>query len=155
MRAGGAIGEALASEQRALVFLQGPLGAGKTTLCRGMLRALGHQGAVKSPTYTLVEPYALPKGQLYHFDLYRTADPEELEFMGIRDYLSGENGHYCLVEWPDRGAGVLPTADMTVRIAITGPGRRLELAAATPIGDNVLRQLSVSLDGVLGENGLG
>ncbi len=147
VRCGKAMGRALAGQRRALVFLEGELGAGKTTLCRGILAALGHNGAVKSPTYTLVEPYDLGKYRLYHFDLYRMSDPEELEYMGIRDYLEDEQsarGNYCVVEWPERGTGILPAADIAVRIAVAGNGRRLLLESCTPIGDNLLAALDIS-----------
>ncbi len=122
-----------------VIFLEGELGMGKTTLARGYIRHCGHDGAVKSPTYTLVEPYTLPAGTLYHFDLYRLGDAEELEFMGIRDYF-GENS-VCLVEWAERGLGVLPVADIVVSITREDSGRRLSLSAGTDQGKSVLQRL--------------
>ena len=109
----------------ATVYLRGPLGAGKTCLARGLLRALGHRGTVRSPTYTLVEPYEAAGLRLLHLDLYRLADPEELEFLGLRDWL-GEP-HVLLVEWPERGAGVLPPADLEIRLGPANDGRQAAL----------------------------
>ncbi len=106
-----------------LVFLQGDLGAGKTTLVRGVLRGLGHHGAVKSPTYNLVEAYLINEQTLFHFDLYRLMDDEELEYMGMRDYLNKES--ICFIEWPDKGAGFLPEPDMLLEIKINGCQREL------------------------------
>lgn len=119
-----------------LMFLRGELGAGKTTLVRGYLRGSGHAGAVKSPTYTLVEPYELVGRHLYHFDLYRLGDPEELEFLGMRDYLAADD--QCLVEWPERGVGVLPEPDIELRLEYLPDGRTATLEAFTARGDGVL-----------------
>lgn len=120
-----------------LIFLQGDLGAGKTTFSRGLMRGFGHVGPVKSPTYTLVETYDVyTKEQqaltVCHFDLYRLADPEELEFMGIRDYLEG--AHLCLMEWADKGIGFLPTPDLVLNLADIDQGRRLTWQAHTDKG---------------------
>ncbi len=123
----------------ALIFLAGELGAGKTTLTRGILRGLGHRGTVKSPTYTLVEPYELGGRRVYHLDLYRVADPAELEYLGLREMLA--EGALLLVEWPERGAGWLPRPDLRVRIEYRPGGRHLELDAETPDGEAILSAL--------------
>ncbi|GIX29948.1 MAG: tRNA (adenosine(37)-N6)-threonylcarbamoyltransferase complex ATPase subunit type 1 TsaE [Porticoccaceae bacterium] len=117
------------------VWLQGPLGGGKTTLCRGILAALGHRGAVKSPTFTLVEPYQLGTLAVYHFDLYRIAHPEELEFIGVRDYFAP--GNLCLVEWPERAEGFLPTPDWRAMIRIEGRARRVVIERYGAFGERV------------------
>jgi len=109
-----------------IVFLKGDLGTGKTTLVRGMLRHLGHQGNVKSPTYTLVEPYQLNDRLIYHFDLYRLGDPEELEYMGGRDYWKSNT--LCLIEWPERAKAFLPEADISVEISYQDIGREINIA---------------------------
>jgi len=125
-----------------LVFLHGHLGAGKTTLVRGFLRASGHSGPVKSPTYALIEPYITAYGNLYHLDLYRLADAEELEWIGIRDLFEDES--ICLVEWPERGAGILPEADLHVYLQTEGSGREIRVEAASPRGEQLLRIVTLN-----------
>ncbi len=122
------------------LYLNGELGAGKTTLSRGMIQSLGHQGNVKSPTYTLVEEYHLQGKHIYHFDLYRLSDPEELEFMGIRDYFSADT--ICLIEWAEKGVGLLAEADLCVNIIYADNAREIELTAQTTQGKLILENLS-------------
>ena len=116
-----------------LIFLEGNLGMGKTTLSRGIIRGLGHVGAVKSPTFTLVEPYEIGDVRAFHFDLYRLVDPEELEFLGIRDYF--EDDALCLIEWPDKGAGFLPKPDLTITISPQDSGRSLKILSQGSRGE--------------------
>lgn len=136
-----ALGDALAATQpaRAVVFLQGNLGAGKSTLARAWLRALGVTGAIKSPTYALVERYPVPGGEAAHLDLYRLAAAGELDFLGL-DELAAE-ATLWLVEWPERGAGGLPPPDLRVDLAADGAGRRAVLEAASAEGEAWLGRL--------------
>lgn len=136
-RLGAALGAHLRGGE--VIYLIGDLGVGKTTLVRGLLRGRGHRGPVRSPTYTLVEPYELPPLILYHLDLYRLADPEELEWIGIRDLLGAVS--VALVEWPERGRGVLPAADLSVTIRYQDRGRWVTLTGQSAAGDRLVGQL--------------
>jgi tRNA threonylcarbamoyladenosine biosynthesis protein TsaE len=129
----------LSKPQSFVVYLNGDLGAGKTTLTRGFVRGMGHEGNVKSPTYTLVEPYELSKWRVFHFDLYRLSDPEELEYMGIRDYFN--NDCCCFIEWPEKGVGLLAQADLIIDIAYQDEQRTINLQANTVHGETILLTL--------------
>jgi tRNA threonylcarbamoyladenosine biosynthesis protein TsaE len=122
-----------------VVYLSGELGAGKTTLARGILRALGHAGHVKSPSYALVEPYNVSRLYLYHFDFYRFTNPRELAEAGFREYFSADT--VCLVEWPENAGGLLPPADLIVRITTAGAGRQVEIDSGTEAGRLCLKSL--------------
>lgn len=130
---------AKACSEASVVYLMGELGAGKTTLTRGIVTAFGHQGMVKSPTYTLVEPYQFENWQLNHFDLYRLGDPEELEFIGIRDYF--HESSINLIEWPSKGMGILPEADLIVHLSYYETQRMAELKANSAVGERLLLKL--------------
>ncbi len=121
------------------IALQGDLGAGKTTFARGFLQALGHQGNVKSPTYTILEPYQIAGTTINHFDLYRLADPEELELIGAHEMFSGQNIN--LIEWPEQGAGWLPEMDLWLRIEHLDNGRQFCLSAGSARGQFMLDQI--------------
>jgi tRNA threonylcarbamoyladenosine biosynthesis protein TsaE len=123
---GAAIARALGERPGAVVHLEGPLGAGKTTLARGLLRALGVTGTIRSPTYTLLEPYELGARTVVHLDLYRLNDPRELEPLGLRDY--PRERCWWLIEWPERGGDRLPPPDLQLRLAHQPDGRRATLA---------------------------
>lgn len=127
-----ALGMALAQSRpsHAVVHLQGDLGAGKSTLARALLRALGVQGAIRSPTYTLVERYAVEGGEAWHLDLYRIGDAGELEFLGLDE----GTAVLWLVEWPERGRDALPSADLHVRLSVSGQGRQAVLDAGSAAG---------------------
>jgi len=138
--------EALAAEfarnspQGTVIFLQGDLGTGKTTFVRGFLRALGYKGIVKSPTYTLVEPYLIDNKRIYHFDLYRLGVPDELEYAGGRDYFDDES--ICLVEWPEKAQGFLPEADVNCCLNYLNEGRSIEITTNTDKGNTILDAIS-------------
>lgn len=130
-----------------VVNIEGELGAGKTTLVSGVLRAFGVAGPVRSPTYTLIEPYetgVVAGWLIYHLDLYRLRDPREVEALGVRDLLA--QAAVLLIEWPSRGAGMLPPPDLAIdlRYAEAGPGRTVCMKAASSLGDNVLEHIVAS-----------
>lgn len=135
-----ALGQALARTRPAVavVHLRGDLGAGKSTLARALLRALGVAGAIRSPTYTLVERYPVEGGEAWHLDLYRIGDAGELEFLGLDEGAAV----LWLVEWPERGGAALPRADLQVDLAVEGSGRRARLAAASPHGEQWLARMA-------------
>ncbi len=123
-----------------IIYLHGDLGAGKTTLVRGFLQGLGHAGAVKSPTYTLLEPYVIAGANFCHIDLYRLADASELEYLGLRDLL--QEGATLLVEWPEKGQGELPVPDLIIYIEYQQQGRDLQFSAKTEVGEKILVAMS-------------
>ena len=119
-----------------VIYLKGNLGAGKTTLVRGFLRGCGYAGTVKSPTYTLVEPYDFKEFKVFHFDLYRLNDPQELKYIGIEEYFAPNS--ICLIEWPERGEPILPEPDLICEIIIKNESRELQLLALNQTGKNIL-----------------
>lgn len=138
-----ALGAAAAQAVRAAgleavtILLSGELGAGKTTFARGFLRALGHEGPVPSPTYTLIEPYRVEGRDVHHVDLYRLTDPQELEYLGWRDLAGG----IALIEWPERSPALTAAADLEVTLALAPPGRRAALAARSRAGRRLLARI--------------
>jgi tRNA threonylcarbamoyladenosine biosynthesis protein TsaE len=137
-----AFGRALAElcQGRGLFTLHGDLGAGKTTLSRGLIQALGHHGPVKSPTYALVEPYELPQARVLHYDLYRLNDPEELYFLGVRDFLEPDT--LTLIEWPERAGKMLPPPDLALTLTLIGKGRELAWQSHTARGEQWSKALA-------------
>ena len=123
----------------AVIYLAGGLGAGKTTLTRGIMRGYGYNGAVKSPTYTIVEPYEFERCNIYHFDLYRLDDLEEIAFLGVEDYFSPEN--ICVFEWAEKGGKSIPNADVMINFIDQGTGRRLRCQNLTKKGSDILERL--------------
>jgi tRNA threonylcarbamoyladenosine biosynthesis protein TsaE len=141
-RVGSAIGDALASETSAgaVIWLEGELGAGKTTLVAGILARFGVRGPIRSPTYTLVEPYDIAARTLHHIDLYRLVDPRELEALAVREMLS--EGDVLLIEWPSRASAAVPAADLQIEMHYEdGGGRTLQATAYTERGDKLLRAI--------------
>ena len=148
LRVGAALAAALESSGREgtrgprSLYLRGSLGAGKTTLVRGLMRGLGHRGPVRSPTYTLLEPYELPGISVYHFDLYRLAEARELDDFGARDYF--HDGALCVVEWPERGGDALPSPDLSIELRILDEGRLLLARGRSARGRGLLAAWSQS-----------
>ena len=122
-----------------VIHLLGDLGAGKTTLSRGFMRGYGYQGPVKSPTYTLVEPYEFAQCKIYHFDLYRLGGAEEVEYLGVEDYFRGDN--LCLVEWAEKGKGHLPEPDLSLQLEGIGTERQLHCQTHTEKGATIAKRL--------------
>jgi tRNA threonylcarbamoyladenosine biosynthesis protein TsaE len=122
------------------IFLEGDLGAGKTTLTRGILRGLGFTGRVKSPTYTLVESYPLSSLYFYHFDLYRFSDPLEWEDAGLREYFNAQS--LCLIEWADKAEGLLPAPDWVIFLLPEGQGRRIHIEPRSKLGASCLKKIN-------------
>ncbi len=118
--------------------MHGDLGAGKTTFVRGVLHGLGYVGKVKSPTYTLVEPYIFSRCQLYHFDLYRFIDEEEWEAAGFRDYFNAQS--ICMIEWPEKAAHVLPAPDIHIKLSLFNAGRKIQFSAGSALGKECLKK---------------
>ena len=140
LKLGGVLAQGVAPGR--VLHVSGELGTGKTTLVRGMLRGLGYPGRVKSPTYTLLEPYGISRLHFYHFDFYRFKDRSEWVSSGFRDYFNGEA--FCVVEWPERAGGLLPPPDLELRLEFAGEERRATLAAHTPAGESWLSCLASS-----------
>lgn len=140
-----ALGERLARlcPTSMVIYLSGELGTGKTTFVRGFLRGLAYEGAVKSPTYTLVEPYEFAEQTIYHFDLYRLTDPEELEYLGVRDYFAAQG--ICLIEWPERARGFLHPPDLTIEFAYLDDGREVNFTILTDAGKSLIQQLKADV----------
>lgn len=134
-----------------VLYFEGELGAGKTSLIRGLLAALGHPGRVPSPTYTLVEPYLLDRHRVFHVDLYRLRDPAELDDLGLADELGGFDergrGSLLLAEWPGRGGDRLPQPDLILRLEIDGEGRKVTLAPCTVAGRGLFGEVQRALPG--------
>ena len=121
------------------IFMHGDLGAGKTTMSRGIIQGLGHEGRVKSPTYTLVEPYEMEHASVYHFDLYRLADPEELEYMGFRDYFNDKA--VCIIEWPEKGEHFLPNADIELYLTYSEEQREISFKGNSKRGLDAITKI--------------
>ena len=131
---------AAALEQGGIITLRGNLGCGKTTLSRGLLRALGQKGSVKSPTYTIVEPYEIGARKIFHYDLYRLNDPAELEYLGLRDFI--DNQTLTLIEWPEKGEPLLPPVDLDLTLAVEGAGRRVAWQPHSAYGERLAKSLA-------------
>jgi tRNA threonylcarbamoyladenosine biosynthesis protein TsaE len=125
-----------------IITLRGNLGSGKTTLSRGLLRALGHKGPVKSPTYTLVEPYEIGARKIFHYDLYRLNDPAELEYLGLRDFIDKQT--LTLIEWPEKGEPLLPRSDLDLTLTVEGNGRRIGWQPHTQYGEQLAATLTAA-----------